>query len=194
MFLLTKPSAARIRRFLESPRSVPFSYPEEGSSRNASPNHAPNGYTADRNRIQIGHGRDAFDRAAAAIRQWKMFDTGWIELCWPATPIEAGATVGLVVKHFGIWSLNACRIVCVIEEHGAIERYGFAYGTLAEHAEIGEERFTVELLPDQSVWYDIYAFSRPHGLAAIARPLARRLQGRFARDSKEAMQRAVLER
>jgi hypothetical protein len=45
-------------------------------------------------------------------------------------------------------------------------RYGFAYGTLPEHAEAGDERFAVELRPeDETVWYDIYAFSRPKGIA-----------------------------
>lgn len=118
-----------------------------------------------------------------------MFDLGWVELCWPDTPIEVGATVAVLVRHYGFWSLNACRIVYVVEE---TERYGFAYGTLAEHGEAGEERFTVEMrAEDQRVWYDIYAFSRPRGLARIGYPLARRLQKRFAGDSKEAMRRAV---
>lgn len=38
-------------------------------------------------------------------------------------------------------------------------RFGFAYGTLPSHAEIGEERFMVELR-DGAVWYDILAFSQ----------------------------------
>lgn len=43
------------------------------------------------------------------------------------------------------------------------ERYGFAYGTLAGRAEVGEERFSVEWdKADGAVWYDSYASSRPN--------------------------------
>jgi uncharacterized protein (UPF0548 family) len=127
-----------------------------------------------------------------AIRDWRMFDMDWIELCWRQTPVRTGASVAVLVSHLGFWSLNACRIVYVIEEQGACERYGFAYGTLAEHAERGEERFIVEFhAADQSVWYDMYAFSRPGVLACLAYPFTRALQKRFARDSKNAMKKAV---
>lgn len=133
-----------------------------------------------------------FARAAEALRQWKMADTGWIELCWPDTPIREGSTVAVVARHYGFWSLNAPRVVYVVDDHRGQTRYSFAYGTLKEHAETGEERFTVELQPeDQSVWYDIYAFSRPNGLARLGYPFSRRLQKRFARDSKEAMRRTA---
>jgi uncharacterized protein (UPF0548 family) len=106
--------------------------------------------------------------------------------------IESGATVAVVKSHLGFWSMNACRIVYVIEEQGSPERYGFAYGTLPDHGEIGEERFTIEFNPgNQTVWYDIYAISRPTALARLAYPFTRVLQKRFARDSKAAMQNAV---
>ncbi len=88
--------------------------------------------------------------------------------------------------------MNASRIVYVIQEEGRIEKYGFAYGTLAEHGEIGEERFTVEFnRDDKTVWYDLYALSRPQMAARLAYPYSRMLQKRFARDSTTAMQRAV---
>lgn len=188
MLLSTRPSRERTRAFIESQRNQPFSYAEQGATREL----APRGYTVDRNRIRLGRGAEVFARAAEALRQWKMFDTGWIDLCWPDTPIRVGSTVAVVARHYGFWSLNACRVVYVVDDRGVHPRYGFAYGTLTEHAEIGEERFTVELgAADQTVWYDIYAFSRPKGLARLGYPLARRLQKRFARDSKAAMQRAA---
>jgi uncharacterized protein (UPF0548 family) len=101
--------------------------------------------------------------------------------------------VAVIARLFGLWWLNACRIVYVVDEGGPVQRYGFAYGTLLEHAESGEERFTVEWHePDDAVWYEILAFSRPHHvLARLGYSLARRLQRRFARDSAAAMQRAV---
>jgi uncharacterized protein (UPF0548 family) len=74
-----------------------------------------------------------------------MYETGWTKLCWPEAPITEGAVVGVLGRHFGLWSLNACRIAYAIEEEGPpLERYGFAFGTLPSHVERGEERFTVE--------------------------------------------------
>ncbi len=71
-------------------------------------------------------------------------------------------------------------------------KYGFAYGTLAKHAESGEEWFGVERREDDSVWYEVLAFSRErHVLAKIGFPFTRSLQRRFRRDSGRAMQRAV---
>ena len=73
-----------------------------------------------------------------------------------------------------------------------MRRFGFAYGTLAEHAESGEERFTVEWDDQDNVGYDILTFSRPrHPLARLGYPLSRSLQKKFARDSKAAMLQAV---
>ena len=43
MILLRKPSDSRIRRFLDEQRSLPFSYPEVGASREG----APPGYPAE---------------------------------------------------------------------------------------------------------------------------------------------------
>ncbi|MBI3887105.1 MAG: DUF1990 family protein, partial [Opitutae bacterium] len=54
------------------------------------------------------------------------------------------------------------------------------------------ERFTVEWRADDTVWYDLRAFSRPrYWPVRLAKPLARRLQRRFVADSKLAMQRAA---
>jgi uncharacterized protein (UPF0548 family) len=188
MFLLSKPNQNSIRAFIAAQRDQQFSYAEVGRSMEE----APRGYNRDHNRVQLGTGKDVFDRAKAAVQQWKMFDMPWVNLCWPDSPIEPGTTVAVLVSHFGFWSLNACRIVYVMEEHGALERYGFAYGTLPQHGEIGEERFTVEFHADDgSVWYDIFAFSRPGPLARVAYPITRALQKRFAIDSKIAMRTAL---
>ena len=95
----------------------------------------------------------------AASIDWEMFNLGWVRLFQPNTPIEVDATVAVLVHHFGFWSLNACRVVYVIEE---ARRFGFAYGTLQEHAEQGEEKFSVEWeSKDDSVFYDILTFSKP---------------------------------
>jgi uncharacterized protein (UPF0548 family) len=190
MFLLTKPSAEFVREYLSSQESASFSYPQVGASRQT----PPRGYVVDHNRLLLGQGIDIFKRTVLAVKEWKMFDIPWLQLFWPNAPIEVGTTIAVLVQHWMFWSLNSCRIAYVIEEHGQQEVFGFAYGTLADHAEMGEERFSVEYSSrDQRVWYDLYAFSRPRPLVRPAYPLARVLQRRFIRDSKAAMARAVLD-
>jgi uncharacterized protein (UPF0548 family) len=191
MLCWSKPSEETINTFLCAQQRESFSYPEVGSSRHQ----APDGYNVDHNRIRLGEGADTWERAKSAIRKWKMFEMPWIQLCWPHKSVEPGSTLAVLVSHVGFWSMNACRIVYVLEDHGSPERYGLAYGTLPDHAEMGEERFTVEFnRADQTVWYDIYAFSRPGMLARLAYPLSRALQKRFAADSLMAMQKAVQSR
>ncbi|HXM99517.1 MAG TPA: DUF1990 domain-containing protein [Candidatus Dormibacteraeota bacterium] len=186
MFSLTRPGRDVILKFISEQRDQQFSYPEVGCSRGEPANR----YSADHNRAKLGQGLETFERAKAAVRAWKMFDMPWTELCWPDVPIEAGATVAVAVSHLGFWSLNACRVVYVIEEHGKLERYGFAYGTLPQHGEIGEERFTVEYdRESEQAWYDVYAISRPGPFARLAYPYTRSLQKQFARDSMAAMEK-----
>src|SRR5204862_5683672 len=94
----------------------------------------------------------------------------------------------------GLWWLNACQIVYVLDEAGPVRRFGFAYGTMEAHVEQGEERFSVELHPDGSVWYDLRAFSRPrYWPVRIGKRIARRLQARFVRESQLAMRTVVAE-
>jgi uncharacterized protein (UPF0548 family) len=193
MFLLNRPDGAAIEAFLSRNRDAPFSYAEVGATRSV----APAGYTVDRYRLRLGDGIEAFERAAAAVRCWAMFDTGWTQLCPPGAPIATGSVVCSLVRHLGFWSLNACRLVYTIDESAdepsGIRRTGFAFGSLLDHSEQGEERFCVSYhLADETVWYDVLAFSRPrHLLARLGYPLARGLQKRFIRDSQRAVARAV---
>ena len=189
MYSLTQFTDGQIQKFIGSQRDRPFSYAEVGASRGK----PPAGYTIDHNRVQLGVGAEIFERAKVAVQRWTMFRFDWLQLCWPDAPIEIGSTVAVMTRALGVWSLNACRIVYLIDEEGPIQKFGFAYGTLPGHAERGEERFWVEWHHlDNTVWYDILAFSRPDQLLAkLAHPYVRRLQKRFAVDSKRAMVRAM---
>lgn len=189
MFLLIRPGDKAIQRFLDERANDDFSYAEVGESRLS----APAGYNIDHNRIRLGTGAADFQKAKAAISSWKMCEMPWVRLYPADTPIEIGRAVAVLVSHFGFYSLNASRIVYLIDEQSVVERYGFAYGTLTEHGEIGEERFTVEYdAESDEVWYDLFAFSRPgHALARLGYPISRYLQKAFAADSLRAMLRAV---
>ena len=188
MFLLQEPSTHVIARFISSEHDLPFSYREVGATRSEG---APTDYNIDHNRIRLGDGEDVYLRAVAALRSWKQFDLGWVTIVPPNTPVEVGRTVAVQARTFGFWSLSAARIVYVIEDVAPVKRFGFAYGTLPNHVECGEERFTIEQRKDGSVWYDIYAFSHPHHpLVRLGFFIARRLQQRFVRDSLAVMARA----
>lgn len=189
MFTFSRPSDDDIRCFITAQRNLSHSYVEVGATKAT----LPNGYDIDHSRIQLGTGREIFEQAKAAVRHWEMFNLGWLQLWTPTAPIVVGTTVAVLARIWSIWVLNACRIVYVIDDTGAIDTFGFAYGTLPGHVERGEERFTVQWNHvDDSVWYDILAFSRPnHWLTHLGYLYVRHLQKRFARDSLQAMLRAV---
>jgi uncharacterized protein (UPF0548 family) len=191
MFLFREPSEERLRAFLEAQKEKPFSYVEVGASKQG----APAAYNLDHNRIKLGEGPQAFALARRAMQNWQMFNLGWVGVLQQDAPIEVGTCALVIVRHFGFYSLNASRIVYLLDEEAPVKKYGFAYGTLEGHAERGEERFSIEWNPqDNSVYYDLLAFSRPrHALARLGYPLSRMLQKRFASDSKQAMFAAVNE-
>jgi uncharacterized protein (UPF0548 family) len=189
MFTLRKPTADAIRRRLAAQAEANFSYDAIG----ATADQPPARFTVDHTRIKLGEGEQAYRAAKLALQHWEHFRLGWLEAWPPDTPVQIGQAVSVVARTSGLWSLNFCRIVYVVDEVGPVARFGFAYGTVADHVERGEERFLVEWhQQDDSVWYDILAFSRPrHILAWIAYPSVRHAQKRFARDSTAAMLRAV---
>ena len=198
MYLLIPPSSARIQAFLARQSGLPFSYSQVGATHlqvGQVPAYLPPDYVIDHNRVLLGHGEAVFGKARAALRAWRMFAIDWVDpFLYPAVLAEDTAVAILARLPGSLWSLNAARIIYMLEQSGPIERYGFAYGTLPDHAEQGEERFSVEWhRQNDTVWYDILAFSRPQQtLARFGYPLARSLQRRFAADSLAAMRQAVL--
>ena len=196
-----EPTAGEIAAFLarhtNAREPVPFSYAEVGESADDAKH--PRGYNLDHNRERLGEGEEDFETACAALRAWRMFPGPWTRITPAEATIRPGAVVAMQAHAVGLWWLNACRIVYMIEEsNGNVgcssvrRRFGFAYGTLPAHVEQGEERFSVELQDDGSVWYDLQAFSRPRFWPVrLAKPMARRLQARFVCESKAAMRAAV---
>ena len=190
MLSLTRPSTEIVRRFLHAQAKLDFSYSAIGATRDT----PPPGYVVDRTRVKLGAGQQTFNTAKGALERWEQFRLGWVEAWFTDTPIQVDQVVAVAGRAIGLWWLNSCRIVYVIdEEDSTARRFGFAYGTLPDHAESGEERFMIEWdTSDDRVWYDILAFSRPNKLLTrMGYPVVRRLQKRFARDSAAAMLRAV---
>ncbi len=189
MLSLRKPSAETTRRFLTAQGKLDFTYSAVG----ATANQVPNGFVVDHTRVKLGAGEPVFRAAKAALERWRQFDLGWLEAWPPETPIQTGEVVAIVGRAIGLWWLNACKIIYVVDESGPISRFGLAYGTLPGHAARGEERFLIEWnQADNSVWYDILAFSRPNSLLTrLGYPMVRRAQKRFGRESSAAMLEAV---
>jgi uncharacterized protein (UPF0548 family) len=188
MFLIGRPSPQAIERFLLRSQQLPLSYGPVGMVRTATVRH-----DLDEEVVVIGRGEADFERARTALTTWKQFDIGWLELFPTHTPAAEGAVVALLIRHFGFWSLNGCRVVYVVGDGGESASFGFANGTLTNHAEGGEELFEVFMDPQtDEVKYRIRAVSWPQAmLTRLGQPLVRMLQARFRRDSAEAMKRAV---
>lgn len=186
---LSCPTTTQVREFLQQQAAQSFSYREVGRTAG----HPPRGYVYDDNHVQLGEGQDCFAKACAALHAWKMFPPGWTAITPAETgPVVPGLTVAMQASALGLWWLNACRVVYLVDESQPVRRRGFAYGTLPAHVEQGEELFTIEQWADGTVWYRVQAFSRPrYWPVRLARPLARRLQAKFVRDSKAAMAQLV---
>jgi uncharacterized protein (UPF0548 family) len=184
------PSAERIQAFLEAQSRFELTYVAPAGSSGE----PPAGYVVDRTSTPLGQGAETFARARKALESWAQFDLGWAS-AWPTRPpIREGEMVAIVVHLLGRWWTSACRIVRVVDEpEGPIARYGFAYGTMPDHAGSGEERFLIEWdHATDEVRFEILAFSRPQWLAArLAYPYMRRLQKQFGREASASLRRAV---
>lgn len=188
MFFLRRPPTRVIERLIEQSRDLPLSYGPVGLV--ASP---PKDFDTDQTSVVLGNGRADFERARAALTAWRQFDLGWVEVFPRDAGVESGTVVMVLMRHLGFWSLNGCRVVYRVGEAEPNHRFGFAYGTLTNHAELGEEIFEVDLnRKSGDVTYRIHAASRPRAaLARLGYPVARLLQARFRRDSVAAMRRAL---
>jgi uncharacterized protein (UPF0548 family) len=188
VFLLRRPTGREIERFLDRSRRLPLSYGTTGIVRHPS--------AADRvgeHVVTIGHGEPDFERARLALTAWKHFDLGWVEAFPAQLSVEAGTDVAVLIRHLGFWSLNGARVLYQVGASDGQDGFGFAYGTLTNHAESGEELF--EVFRDGlrgDVMYRIRAVWWPQSpLTRIGQPIVRLLQARFRRDSAEAMRRAI---
>ena len=140
MLSFQKPSVDSIRRFIAEQAKFDFSYSAVGATATT----LPVGFVVDRTRIKLGEGEVVFQSAIAALKRWQYFNLGWVEAWSPETPIQPGEVVAIMGHALGLWWLNCCRIVYVVDESVPIYKFGFAYGTLPGHVESGEERFVIE--------------------------------------------------
>jgi uncharacterized protein (UPF0548 family) len=148
---------------------LPLSYAEVGATGGA----LPDGYHhLDVTRV-VGQGRDWFDVAAARVLTWQVQRRAGVR-------VDAEREVALGVRAvlgLGVGPLLVRAPVEVVVVTSEQDRVGFAYGTLAGHPELGEERFEVALRGDGAVAARIRAFSRPgRWFTRLAGPVGRGLQ------------------
>ena len=196
MFLLRPPTPAQVGIFLSRSREQTPNYAETGWSLD---NRVPGWAVAGRHRVRVGQGTACWERAKAALRDGRMFQE-WVlrphgEASAPLS--RQGATVVLLVRHFGPWgrrkwglySLMTNRVLYLVDEP---DRYGFGYGTLPGHLVRGEERFLLERDAGGAVWFDLTTFSRAAlPFSRFAQPLVGAAQRRGARHYARMLVRAA---
>lgn len=190
---LFQPTLLQLDQFLSAGKDLSPLYPERLDTQTdfELKRHSPlaRKYDYDETTIFLGEGREVFETAKNVIRGWDMFPKSWTKIYPQNAPIEAGQRVALLFNLLGLWWWNSSEIQYTIEDD---DRFGFAYGTLPGHVELGEELFLVSIDSQQKVWYEIKAFSRPaNWLVQLAYPYARSQQRRFVRDSMALMKELV---
>lgn len=107
----------------------------------------------------------------------------------PDAALDLCQTVTVDIAVLGGHVIASCRIVAVVDEPDA---FGFAYGTLDDHPERGEESFVVRRATDGAVTFTVTAFSRPRELLPwIGLPIVRQLQHRAAHGFLNGMRDAT---
>ena len=173
----------RLDRLLVHYEHAALTYSEVGATRGE----LPVGYRHTKRRTRLGNGRDVFIRASAAVLSWEMHRRSGLAVATNG----AAATGNTVVLGYGPSPalVVPCRVVYEIDDP---DRRGFAYGSLLDHPEQGEEAFVVVIDDARDVWLEITAFSRAGlGVVRLAGPLARGLQDMATRRYERTLREMV---
>jgi uncharacterized protein (UPF0548 family) len=163
--------SAAMKQMLETLESAEPTYGDIGATLAGK---RPEGFHHDHFETVLGTGPQTFQRAVTGLKTWEAHRLPGLRVFPDAQEIRTGTTVVLTLGT-SIFALAApCRIVSVIDGQ---TRWGFAYGTLPGHPERGEEAFSVSISPDQTVRFEIEAFSRPgEPLVWLSGPIGRGMQ------------------
>ncbi|SOE01336.1 DUF1990 family protein [Blastococcus haudaquaticus] len=140
---------------------APLTYSPVGTARSGQ---VPAGFRGAHRRAVVGRGRGDFQRAAAAVFDWRAQRGAGLRVRATGPSSEPGTVVVLTAGLPRLGYDIPCRVVWARTDG---DERGFAYGTLPGHPESGEECFLVRLTPDGAVVYEIRVFFR------LASPLAR---------------------
>jgi uncharacterized protein (UPF0548 family) len=185
MILVFPKNHNSIDRLLGKQRNAQPTYTDVGASLRGT---LPAGFHHDHYETILGTGGEIFECAKQGLQDWEAHKVRGVHVLPEQTLIRPGATV-IVTMGPGIALAAPCRIVEVVEEP---RRWAFAYGTLPGHPEQGEEAFVLTRADDESVRFEIHAFSRPADtLVRLAGPLGRRIQRSGTNGYLTALQKFV---
>ncbi|HET9897390.1 MAG TPA: DUF1990 domain-containing protein [Streptosporangiaceae bacterium] len=188
MFSLVRPSAEALAGLVLGQAACDLTYAEIGATADT----MPPGYRHDRWQIDLGRfDDDTFRRLATALRHWQPHRGAGFTVA-PGGPVHADMTFALVVPLViplpVAYATAAGRVIYVTDQ---TESYGFAYGTLPEHPEQGEEAFCLAREGSRLV-FTVTAFSRPrHPIARLGGPVTRAVQVHANRSYLRSMRSIV---
>jgi len=185
MIRLKYPNEEQLEAFKNRIALLPYSYDVVGASISDFP---PN-FDHDHNKVLLGKGELVWQNARKVLQNWQQFPTPWTAIYPNTTPLKKDEVVVVAFRLFGFWWFNGAHIVYAFDE---INRFGFAYGTLTKHVEIGEECFWIERNEKGEIHYCIKAFSKPnYWYIKLVKPIARLYQRKFVHNSFETMKTIV---
>jgi uncharacterized protein (UPF0548 family) len=184
VFSLRPPSASDLAGVVAAQAACALTYAEHGATDGA----LPAGYHHDQWEADLGSFDEAtFERLGVAVCHWQVQRGAGLTV-YPADPVRPDLTIALCARLPGAYVTAAARVVYVTSEPG---RRGFAYGTLPQHPEQGEEAFHV-VRHGSRIMFRVTAFSRPrHPLARIGAPVSRLIQQHTSRAYLRAMREAA---
>src|SRR5215216_2863969 len=165
---------------------VPLTYAPVGTARSGA---VPEGFRGSHRHAVVGRGRDDFERAAAAVFDWRAQRGAGLRVRATGPSSEPGTVVVLTAGLPRLGYDIPCRVVWAQTEG---DERGFAYGSLPGHPESGEECFLVRLAPDGDVVLEIRVFFRLSSPAArLAGPVSLLIQRAATRAYVAAIRRAA---
>lgn len=154
------------------------------------------GFMITKTRRQVGNGPQDYKAAVDAVKQWAHLQLpSWN--CTTTPAMKVGTTICSATQTVVPWSVLPARVTYMNEgaanfEEGTGKRFAVGMCSLEGHQLAGEERFAVDMLPDGSVWYDVFLFSKPDTLLAlVSLPVVKLMQLRYVNDSAAAVAKAV---
>jgi uncharacterized protein (UPF0548 family) len=184
LFRVTRPTDRQLEDILESARGTDPNYEEVGATRD--PELRVPGFRHDELACTIT-APSAFQRAREGLRTCQV-QVGAEADVFPRV-FGPDETVIVYLRMGPLFMLVPCRLVYVVDEP---ECFGFGYGTLPGHPELGEEAFLAERETASSVRFVIRAFSRPADpLAKLVAPVARIIPIRMTKRYQMALRSYV---
>ncbi len=129
-----------------------------------------------------------FERSVQALRMWQPQKGAGVEVVPGDARVDENETVILLLRAAGLCAPAPCRVVYVVDE---ADQFGFAYGTLPGHPEMGEVAFMVSKAAEE-ITFRVLSFSRTvDPLARLGTPLTRWVQKRVTRQYLTALAQAA---